>query len=388
MKARVWGAAAVALLWLASPSCSKTTEGQKSVEEKAVRPPVAVETSAVKARDMIEGIEVVGSLFPKFEAKVKSEYAGLVTQVFVNEWVRVKKGTPLAKLDTREIEAVSQKAQAALEMARANLLQAEVAANRAAREWERAQKLKEAGLITQQNLEDALTEKLAAAARIAAAQAQKAAAEKDLHQAQTRFSKAVITSPMDGVISQRNVNLGDLVGEMGSPKIMFQIVDNRLLDLTVTVPSNEMGKLKLGQPLTFSSDAFPGKTFSGRVTFINPAVNEADRSVKVMAEIRNDPEVLKAGLFIKGRIITGERKAVPQIPRQALLSWEVKEKTGEVFVLDQGKVRRRSVRTGSLEGDWVEIAGGLRPGEQVITRGGFNVKEGDPVKVIQVNGEK
>jgi len=388
MKARVWGAAAVALLWLASPSCSKTTEGQKSVEEKAVRPPVAVETSAVKARDMIEGIEVVGSLSPKFEAKVKSEYAGLVTQVFVNEWVRVKKGTPLAKLDTREIEAVSQKAQAALEMARANLLQAEVAANRAAREWERAQKLKEAGLITQQNLEDALTEKLAAAARIAAAQAQKAAAEKDLHQAQTRFSKAVITSPMDGVISQRNVNLGDLVGEMGSPKIMFQIVDNRLLDLTVTVPSNEMGKLKTGQPLTFSSDAFPGKTFSGRVTFINPAVNEADRSVKVMAEVRNDPEVLKAGLFIKGRIITGERKAVPQIPRQALLSWEVKEKTGEVFVLDQGKVRRRSVRTGGLEGDWVEIAGGLRPGEQVITRGGFNVKEGDPVKVIQVNGEK
>jgi len=388
MKVRIWGAAAVALLWLASPSCSKTTEGHKSVEEKGVRAPVAVETSAVQARDMIEGIEVVGSLSAKFEAKVKSEYAGLVTQVFVNEWVRVKKGTPLAKLDTREIEAVSQKAQAALEMARANLLQAEVAANRAAREWERAQKLKEAGLITQQNLEDAQTEKLAAAARIAAAQAQKAAAEKDLHQAQTRFSKAVITSPMDGVVSQRNVNLGDLVGEMGSPKIMFQIVDNRLLDLTVTVPSNEMGKLKTDQPLTFSSDAFPGKTFSGRITFINPAVNEADRSVKVMAEVRNDPEVLKAGLFIKGRIITGERKAVPQIPRQALLSWEVKEKTGEVFVLDQGKVRRRSVRTGSLEGDWVEIAGGLRPGEQVITRGGFNVKEGDPVKVFQVNGEK
>jgi RND family efflux transporter MFP subunit len=388
MKAGVWGAAAAALIWLAASSCSKTTEGQKSLEEKGVRPPVAVETSAVQARDMIEGIEVVGSLAPKFEAKVKSEYAGLVTQIFVNEWVRVKKGTPLAKLDTREIEAVSQKAQAALEMAKANLLQAEVAANRAAREWERAQRLKEAGLITQQNLEDAQTEQLAAAARIAAAQAQKAAAEKDFRQAQTRFSKAVITSPMDGVVSQRNVNLGDLVGEMGSPRIMFQIVDNRLLDLTVTVPSNEMGKLKLGQPLAFSSDAFPGKTFSGRVTFINPAVDAADRSVKVMAEVRNDPEVLKAGLFIKGRIITGERKAVPQIPRQALLSWEVKERTGKVFVLDQGKVRRRSVRTGSLEGDWVEIAGGLKPGEQVITRGGFNVKEGDPVKVFQGNGEK
>jgi ABC-type Na+ efflux pump permease subunit len=71
--------------------------------------------------DLVEGIEVVGSLSPKFTADVKSEYAGIVTEVYVTEWVRVKKGTPLAKIDTREIEIVLQKAKAAVEMAKANL---------------------------------------------------------------------------------------------------------------------------------------------------------------------------------------------------------------------------------------------------------------------------
>jgi membrane fusion protein, multidrug efflux system len=379
MKARLWGAVGFSLLWLASLSCSKTTEGKKSGE--GVRPPVAVEAALVQAKDLIEGIDVVGSLTPKFEAKVKSEYAGIVNQVYVTEWVLVKKGTPLARLDTREIDAIVQKAQAAVEASRANLLQAEVAANRAQREWDRAQRLKEVGLITLQNLEDAQTEKAAAGARIAAAQAQLAASEKDLKQAQTRMAKSTIYSPMDGVVALRNVNVGDLVGEMGSPKIMFQIVDNSLLDLTVTVPSNEMGRLQTGQVLTFSTDAFPGRVFTGQVKFINPAVSEGDRSVKLIAEVRNVPEVLKGGLFVKGRIITGQRKNVLQVPRLALLSWEVASRKGEVFLIEGESAHRRTIQTGSLAGDWIEVTSGLTQGQQVITRGGFNVKEGDPIKV-------
>ena len=170
-------------------------------------------------------------------------------------------------------------------------------------------------------------------ARIAAAKAQALAAEKDLHQAQTRLAKAVIQSPLDGVVYSRNINVGDLVGEPGSTRILFQVVDNRQLELTVTVPSTEMGRLRLNQPLTFITDAFPEKPFSGRIKFINPTVNEADRSVKVIAEVPNSDETLKAGLFVKGRIITGERRKILQIPRTALLSWDVGAKKGEVFVV-------------------------------------------------------
>ena len=289
----------------------------KNIDGKTTgRPPVAVEVAKAEMAEYTDGIDVVGSLSPKFLADVKSEYVGIVTEVYVTEWVRVKKGTPLAKIDAREMEIVLQKSRAAMETAKANLLQADVAGNRANREYERLLKLKEYGLVTQQNLDDGLTEKEASTARIEAAKAQLRAAEEDLHHTQTRLSKLIIYSPMDGVVSLRNVNVGDLVGELGG-KPMFRIIDTRKLDLTVTVPSNEMDAVRIGQSLTFSTDAIHGKNFTGKVMFINPVVNEADRSVKVTAEVENVSEQLKGGLYVKGRIITGKRTGILRVPRVA-----------------------------------------------------------------------
>jgi RND family efflux transporter MFP subunit len=366
--------------------CSATGEDPKKIE-RAGKPPVAVEVFKVAASTVSEGIDVVGSLSAKFGTDVKSEYTGIVTEVYVTEWVRVVKGTPLARLDSREAELVLGKAQMAVDVAKANLLQAEVAANRANREYERLLKLKEAGLVTQQALDDGITDKEATAARITTATAQIKAAEEEVRYTQTRLSKATIRSPLDGVVSLRNANVGDFVGEMGA-KPMFRIVDNSILDLTVTVPSGEMGAVRVGQPLTFSTDALPGKTFSGKVKFINPAVNEADRSVKVVAEVQNRDEQLKGGLFVKGRIMTGIRAGVLKVPQTALLTWDVPSKRAEVFVVEGNIARRQAIRTGNIWGDQVEIPSGLTPGQQVITRGGFNVKDGDKVNVTRINGEK
>lgn len=374
-------------LWVGIYGCSATGEDKKPNEKVGQRPPVAVEVTKVTAANITDGIEVIGTLSSKFGADVKSEYTGIVAEVYVTEWVQVEKGTPLARLDTREGELVLKKAQTAVEIAKANLMQVEVAANRANREYERALKLKEVGLITQQNLDDARTEREAAAVRISAAKAQIQAAEEDVEHAQTRLSKAIIRSPRKGVISWRNVNVGDYVGEMGA-KPMFRIVDNRVLELTVTVPSGEMGAVRMGQALTFSTDAIPGKTFTGKVMFINPTVNESDRSVRVVAEVENTPEQLKGGLFVKGQILTGKRTGVIKIPRIALLTWDVAATKAEIFVVNENVAHRRTVRTGNISGDQVEIISGLASGQQVITRGGFNVKDGDKVNVTRVNGEK
>jgi len=374
-------------LWVGIYGCSATGEDKKPNEKVGQRPPVAVEVTKATAANITDGIEVIGTLSSKFGAEVKSEYTGIVAEVDVTEWVQVEKGTPLARLDTREGELVLKKAQTAVEIAKANLMQVEVAANRANREYERALKLKEVGLITQQNLDDARTEREAAAVRISAAKAQIQAAEEDVEHAQTRLSKAIIRSPRKGVISWRNVNAGDYVGEMGA-KPMFRIVDNRVLELTVTVPSGEMGAVRMGQALTFSTDAIPGKTFAGKVMFINPTVNESDRSVRVVAEVENTPEQLKGGLFVKGQILTGKRTGVIKIPRIALLTWDVAATKAEIFVVNENVAHRRTVRTGNISGDQVEIISGLASGQQVITRGGFNVKDGDKVNVTRVNGEK
>jgi membrane fusion protein (multidrug efflux system) len=364
--------------------CAPQGEGTK--DASAGKIPPAVETIPVTVADMDHGVDVVGTLSPKFEADVKSEYLGVVTEIFVTEWVRVKKGTPLAKLDTREADNIIRKMQANLEAARAGLLEAEAAGGRAEREYERGRKLKEAGLITQQNLEDAETGKSAALARVSAARAQLWVAEEDLKQTETRLAKAVLRSPMEGVISLRTVSVGDLVGEMGTPKVMFKVVDNRLLDLIVNVPSFETAQLKVGQPLIFTTDAAPGNTFRGQVKLINPSVSRADRSVQVIAEVPNMSEKLKGGLFVKGRIITEQRKGVKQVPRPALISWDVAGKQGELLVAENSVARLRKVQTGIIAGDMIEITGGLASADQIILRGGFNVKDGDPVKIVGKQG--
>jgi len=372
------GAAALAA-FLAAAACSSKEGVEKATAALARKPAVSVDAANAVKGDVTEGIEVVGTLSPKYQAEIKSEYGGVVARVYVNDWARVSKGDPLLKVDTREGEVLLLKAKAALEMAKAGQLEAEAAVARADREYERAVKLQESGLLTRQGMDDARTQKEAAAARIAAAKAQVAVAREDVSHATTRLDKAMIRAPFDGTVAERLVNAGDLVGEM--QKVVFRLVDNRLLELTVNVPSADMAPLRVGQPLLFSTDAFPGREFTGKVAHINPSVSSADRSVRVIAEVTNVPEVLKGGLFVKGRIVTGGRKGIVQVPRAALLSWNVAARKGEVFVVDNNVARRRGVATGAVQGDRVEIPSGLRPGETVVTRGAFLLSDGDAVNV-------
>lgn len=372
------GAAALAV-FLAAAGCSSKEGAGNANSPPAGKPAVSVDASTAATGDVTEGIEVTGTLSPKYQAEIKPEYGGVVTRVYVNDWAKVRKGDPLLKVDTREGEVLLLKAKAALEMAKAGQLEAEAAVARADREYDRAVKLLESGLLTRQAMDDARTQKEAANARIAAAEAQVAIAGEDVAHATTRLSKAVIRAPFDGTVAERLVSEGDLVGEM--QKVVFRLVDNRLLELTVSVPSTEMAALRAGQAVRFFSDAFPGREFEGKVAHINPSVSRGDRSVRVIVEVPNVPEVLKGGLFVKGRIATGVRKGVVLIPRTALLSWNVAARKGEVFVVDNNVARRRGVTTGTVQGDRVEIPSGLRPGETVVDRGAFLLSDGDAVKV-------
>ncbi|MBE0607566.1 MAG: efflux RND transporter periplasmic adaptor subunit [Deltaproteobacteria bacterium] len=359
--------------------CSSREGAGKAEVPAGGKPPVSVDAGLAATGDVTEGIEVTGTLSPKYQAEIKPEYGGVVAQVYVNDWAKVRKGDPLLRVDTREGEVLLLKAKATLEMAKAGQLEAAAAVARADREYDRAVKLQDSGLLTRQAMDDARTQKEAAAARIAAAKAQVAIAGEDVAHATTRLSKAVIRSPFDGTVAERLVSEGDLVGEM--QKVVFRLVDNRLLELTVSVPSMEMAALSIGQTVRFSTDAFPGREFDGKVAHINPSVSPSDRSVRVIVEVPNVPEVLKGGLFVKGRISTGVRKGVVQVPRTALLSWNVAARKGEVFVVDNNVARRRGVTTGTVQGDLVEIPSGLRSGEAVVTRGAYLLSDGDAVKV-------
>jgi membrane fusion protein, multidrug efflux system len=375
-----FGIVGILLVALCAAGCSKKTEAKKPGTAK---PPVAVELLAAPTAEMVEGIEVTGSLEPKFAADVKTQVPGLVRKVFVTEWVRVRKGTPLALIDVPENEALVKRGEAAVESAKANLAQAQVSATRAERELARMLKLKESGLATQQGVDDARTEASASEARTNAARAQIRVAEEELRQARARLGKGSVVSPMDGIVALRDVNVGDLASDAAAAKPIFRIVDNRLLNLTVTVPSAESAKVKVGQPLEFSVDALPGKSFAGRVMFVNPEISASDRSLKVIAEVRNVPEVLKGGLFAKGRIVTGKRSGVVQLPRPVLSGLNASTGKGTIFVVEGETARRREVTTGAVAGEMVEIASGLKAGEKVVVRGGFNLQNGDRVAVAK-----
>lgn len=369
--------AVVALAGVALCGCSAKDE--KKVE--AVKPPVAVDVAAAAPRELTEGIEVTGDLQPKFAADVKTQIPGLVKEVYVTQWVNVRKGQPLARIDVAETEALVKRAEASVESARASLAQAQVAATRTERERDRMKKLKESGLATQQQVDDSLTEAAAAQTRIDAARAQVRAAEEEARQARARAGKGLVVAPMDGVIALREVNVGDLAGDASTAKPIFRVVDNRILNLTVTVPSVDSARVKSGQALEFAVDALPGRTFTGKVMFVNPELNAADRSLKVVAEVPNRDGLLKGGLFTKGRIVTGSRSNVIQVPRGALSSWDGTSAKANLMVITNGIVRLRPVTTGTVTADQVELTSGLKQGEQYVVRGGFTLKEGDRVTV-------
>ena len=373
----------LALLLTGVSACGKG-DSNKSAKEVS-KPPVAVEIRSVAPSRVSEGIEVTGSLEPKFSVDVKTQIPGLVRQVMVSEWVHVRRGQPLVSIDVAETEAQYRRAEAGIASAKANMAQARVAVNRAERELSRMLKLKESGLATRQNLDDARSEAEAAKAGVAVASAHINVSEEERRQAAARRAKGVVVAPIDGVVALRDVNVGDLASDAAAAKPIFRIVDNRLLNLTVTVSSVDSGRVKVGQSLEFTVDAQPGRTFIGKVMFINPELSAADRSLKIIAEVHNVPEHLKGGMFAKGRIIVGTRAEVLLVPRSAVGSFDIQAKKGRLFIVENGVARSREIQSGVVDGDSVEITAGLTPGEQYVVRGGFNLKDGDKVSVPAIH---
>ena len=371
----------VAALGLGAVGCqdkSQAVAPETAKSAEPLRPAVTVEVVPVKSASVEEVLELIGSIKPKFEATVRSEFTGKLAEVYITEWVTVKKGQPLARLDTSEYESQLKGSEAAVAQARADLLRAEANARKAARYDERLASLSNE-IISDQNRDDAREQRDTTAADVEAFKAKLMAVEEMQRQVQLKLKKSVLVAPMDGMVANRKANVGQFVDNMGQGDPLFRIVDNSILDVTLTVPSAEMGRVRIGQAVEFTTDFLPGKTFTATVTYMNPAADPATRAVNIVAQVKNPSGVLRDGLFVKGRIVVGRREGVLQIPREALLPGS----KGELFVIGTGKARKRAIQTGSEQGDWVEVKSGLQAGEMVVIRGAFMLQEGDPVKVSE-----
>lgn len=339
-------------------SCSKK-EIKKEENLKYVK---IVET---KMERVEEKIEVVGNLSAKYETSIVSEVPGIVEEVFVTEWVKVKKGTPLARIDSRELEVQLQAQKAALEEAKASY-------ERAKREYERMEKLYSAGLSTRQNVEDSRTFLETQMAFLDARRAQ-------VELLETKIKKCLILSPIDGYVKERTVSKGDMAGK--DP--LFKIVDISVLDLTLKVPSIYLKEIKTGNPVFFTTDSIPDHLFEGKISFINPAVDPSSDTIKIMAEVKNPENLLKAGLFVKGYIRKGEPFEAILLPKQAFLNINLKEKKGKIFIFNNGNAHLKEVNiSGTLE-DKIILKEGISEGDKVIMDGVFLLRDGDRVLISE-----
>jgi membrane fusion protein, multidrug efflux system len=357
---------------------------QKTSVRATTAPVITVDVVKPGSATLRREVEVFGSLAAKNSTEVRNEIPGKVVRVNCKDWDEVKANDLLVELDPTNARLLLGRAEAGLNMARAQLLKARVDLSQAQREWNRAQRLKEEGLITGKELDDRQSGLESSRALVGLAEAQVAQAQSQLGEARHHQQKALITAPIDGAVCQRSVDVGDYVKE-GS--LLFLVVDNSLLDFTASVAAPDLAAVSEGQRLNFSVDGIPNRIFEGRIKRVNQVVSSADRSGKILAEVANPEGVLKGGVYARGTVTVEERPEAMTLPRTALANWDLQKHTARVFVVtDQGIAVLKTVTTGLGSEDLVEVTSGVVAGDRVVVRGAFNLRDGDRVQVSGQGG--
>ncbi len=316
--------------------------------------PAGLEIVRAARRDVDAVVKATGVVRPVVGAEVKvgSRAPGGVERLNVRVGDRVERGQLLAELDARELAARRDQAAAALESARAS-------AEYAAQQGARARRLAAGEGISRSDLERAESEATLARARVAEAAA-------SLALARVRLDQARITAPISGVVASVSTQEGETVSaELAAPTFVT-IIDLDRLELWAYVDETDIGRIQVGQETSFSVDAYPDRSFEGRVTAIYPRAEIRDNVVDYVVVVRLAPardRVLRPEMTASVRIVVARRSGVVTVPRRAL-----RRDGARTFVLcsQGGSPVQRTVRTGARDESQVEIVDGLRAGEEVL----------------------
>jgi len=177
-----------------------------------------------------------------------------------------------------------------------------------------------------------------------------------------------ITAPQGGLVMGVNAVAGQAVDEI-SP--LFTLSDLGSVYATFDIYEKDAGKIRVGQSIRVTAEAYPERSFQGTIRFVSPRMDETTRTLKVRAEIDNSAYLLKLGMFLNGNIVLSEGRYLA-VPRQAVQWLDEKE---NVFVAKEpAKYEAREIKTGVHSDAWVQVVGGLSAGEQVVVDGGFLLK--------------
>lgn len=343
------------VLALSVAACS----GQKGEAEN--KPAEGALVEATLATEAVAPLVITGSgtVAAWQEAPIGAEVGGLTaTAVLADEGQYVQQGQPLLKMNDAVLRAQFQQAQAGIQSARAQAVEAE-------RAYQRYKELFDKGYASQ----SALDQKEAA---YKTAQAQVATAEASAAQAQTQLNQTVVRAPVSGLITSRTAVAGQIV----SPGTeLFRIVRDNRIEMNMEVVETELSALKAGMSATVTGET--GQTVTGTVRVVTPAVNQQTRLGYARISIPAGAG-FKPGQFARASITVGEQPAV-LIPQKAVV---YQQNQPVAFVVGaNNKVSGRKVKTGERRGDAIVIASGVSAGEKVVTSGAGFLVDGDAVRV-------
>jgi RND family efflux transporter MFP subunit len=379
-------------------SCTKTSG--KAVDSASPRP-ISVRVLSVEQKQIRRNVESVGSLFPRDEVTVSSEVEGRVEQVVVDVGDHVSAGQTIVKVVPTELQLTLDQQRASLQQARARLGLSEkgedfkdasgaaevkkAAADLAdaKQKYLRAKTLMEQGLLPKQSFDEAESRFNAARAAydlsvqtVENLRAQLAQSRAATALAQKKVGDSIIRAPFAGQIKERTVTQGQYL-KVQTPVMVIVNIDP--MRVRLRVPEKMAAWVKNGQEVTVSVEAYPDRKFTGKITRINPSVDQQTRAFEVEALIDNREGLLKPGFFVKATIPSSFIVDSLLIPQDALLYVYGVYK---VFVIDGNTLKEREVKIGERSGDEVEIAEGLARGERIaLPAKGQELKDGAIVEV-------
>jgi membrane fusion protein (multidrug efflux system) len=353
-------AALVAVLALGLAAC-----GGDSVEDKPAGVPVTLHR--VDAVDITDRIESTGELLAKERAQIAAEIGGRVTEILIDEGSAAEPGAAVLTIDPerRTLERDS---------ARARVTESHTALVEQERDYLRIKELKERGVASQAQLDQAETQ-------LKLARSRRSAAEAELGMQERALADAIVKAPFAGLIADRLVSRGEYV----TPgQKLFELVSLDPIEVEFRLTEVDSSRVKVGNDVDVRVTPFPEERFSATVTIVSPTIDPRTRTLRVKAQLANPDGRLRPGLFARVDLGIAKRDDVPMIPEEAVLQ---RADGAVVFrVAAENRVERRLIEIGAHRDGMLEVVKGLAPGDLVVLRGQTGLVDGDLVSPRNVDG--
>ncbi|HEY8020855.1 MAG TPA: efflux RND transporter periplasmic adaptor subunit [Thermoanaerobaculia bacterium] len=372
-----------------------------------------VEVGKVGREDLQAKVTANGKVQAQKKVDISATIAGQITRLAVEEGDRVKKGQFLLQIDQVNPRAAARSTQFSMQALLNDLDSAKASREQAKADYERARRNAAGGIVAEADLQKARTAFMTGEAAVAAAQQRVDQARATFEGAQDLLSKTTIRSPIDGVVTARHVEEGEVavIGVQNSPgTVLLTISDMSIVETEMEVDETSIPSVRVGQQAQVRVDAYPNQTFDGVVTEVggSPLTTTTSGTAdaikfKVKIQLKSPPPSIKPGLSAEADILTGFRAHALVVPIQALVVRDVSKPAGAaggptpaagvapreeegVYLMKDGKARFQPIKTGLTGELSIEVLSGLQGGETLVT-GPFKalrtLKPDDPVRLAK-----